>query len=268
MSNYVEKEVFGEEIVHVVPLGHEIDRATKPFGRLKANRVYLLAITESEKYSKEMVDKQIRFFNVVKKKLEEVGIEVHHRNVDLFDILEVMKNVSDLILSEKSKNNLVYVNMSAAGRLTSVGATLAAMAHGARVYYVVADRYSKNEIEEMEHGLSICKKLKLKFLENFQLQLPDRKGIKVLAKLCKEEKGMKTREILGFLRENGVEGFEKDYKKLDRGGKINYLMKLNKGILEKLENNGYIIREKTGRFSLIKITESGTYVAHISGLLK
>jgi predicted transcriptional regulator len=119
----------------------------------------------------------------------------------------------------------------------------------------------------MEHGLSICKELKLKFLENFQLQLPDKKAIRVLAKLCEEEKGMRTREILDFLREKAVEGFEKEYKKLDRGGKINYLMKLNKGILEKLENSGYIIREKTGRFSLIRITESGKYVAHISGLL-
>ena len=266
--NYVQNEVFGEEIAHIIPLGHEVDRATKPFERLKANRVYLLAIAESEKYSKEMVDKQTHFSNVVKKKLEEAGIEVHHRKVDLFNILEVMKNVADLISKEQSKGNIVYVNMSSAGRLTSVGATLAAMAHGAKVYYVVADRYSKNENEEMEHGLSICKKLKLKFFENFQLKLPDRKSIMIVAKLCKEERGMKTREILDFLRENDVEGFEKDYKKLDRGGKINYLMKLNKGILEKLENNGYITREKAGRFSLIKITESGRYIAHISGLLK
>ena len=31
-----------EEIVHIIPLGFEIDRAVKPFGKLKANRVYIL----------------------------------------------------------------------------------------------------------------------------------------------------------------------------------------------------------------------------------
>ena len=45
-------------------------------------------------------------------------------------------------------------------------------------------------------------------------------------------------------------------------------MKLNKRILDKLERNGYIIRERVGRYNTIKITETGRYVAHINGLLK
>jgi uncharacterized protein YktA (UPF0223 family) len=261
-----------EEIVHIVPLGHEVDRVVKPFERFKANRVHLLAITESKKYSREMLDKQKYFLEVVKKKLEEKGIEVLCKNVDMFDILEVMKNVSEIIQKEKSENNIVYVNMSGAGRLTSVGATLAAMAHNARVYYVVADRYSKNEEEEMQHGLSICEKLNVVFIENFQLQLPDDTGLKVLVKLCEKEKGMKTKEIFDFLRESNVEGFEKDYTKLigaeKRKTQQGYLIKLNKGILDRLEKSGYIVREKLGRYNTIKITESGKYVAHISGLLK
>ena len=44
-------------------------------------------------------------------------------------------------------------------------------------------------------------------------------------------------------------------------------MKLNKRILDKLEEAGYISREKRGRHNIIKITPGGVYVAHISGKL-
>jgi len=260
-----------EEIVHIVPLGHEIDRATLPFEKLRANRVHLLAVVESEKYSPEMLDKQKDFLSSVKKKLEEKGIEVQFSNIDMFDILEVMKNVSAIIMKEKSERNIVYVNISACGRLSSVGTALAAMAHDARVYYVVADRYSKTEDEELKHGLSICEKLDMIFLENFKFALPDATDLMVLVKLCEKERGMKTNEIIDFLRQRSVEGYEKDYKELfgekRRKLYIAYLMKLNKGILNRLEKDGYITREKTGRYNTIKITESGKYVAHISGLL-
>lgn len=264
-----------EEIVHIIPLGHEVDRVVKPFERLKANRVHLLTIVEAKKskikYSREMVDKQEHFLALVKKNLEEKDIEVKCTHVDLFDVLEVMKKVSEIAQREKLGNNIVYVNISGAGKLASIGATLAAMVHGARVYYVVADRYSKKEEEEFLHGLSICEKLNVMFLENFQLQLPDENSQKVLVSLCKSEKGMKTKEILDLLRASETEGFEKDYTKLvgeeKRRTQQKYLIRLNKGILEKLEKGGYIIREKLGRYNTIKITESGKYVAHVSGLL-
>jgi len=261
-----------EEIVHVIPLGHEIDRAVKPFERLKTNRVYLLAITQGQKYSLEMIERQKYFLDVVKKKLEKKGIEVQVKNVDMFNILEVMKNVAGIILKEKLQNNIVYVNMSACGRLTSVGATLAAMAHDARIYYVVADRYSKTEEEENIHGLSICDRLRVVYLENFRLRLPDEISLTILIKLCERDKGLKTKEILDLLGQMRIKGFEEDYTRLigqeRRKTQIRQLMKLNKGILDRLERSGYITRVKTGRYNTIKITESGKYVAYISGLFK
>ena len=261
------------EVVHIIPLGYEVDRAVKPFEKLRPNKVYLLTIIESRKYSHEMVERQRYFLDIVKKKLKESSIEVQCENVDMFDVLEVMKKISGKILMEKSENHDVYVNTSACGRLTSVGATLAAMAHNARVYYVFADDYSKTEEEEKQHGISICKNLKMVFLENFRIQLPEKTGLKVLVQLCGKEKGMKTKEILDFLREIEAEGFEKDYAKLKlseerRETQQRLLTSLNKRILDKLEKSGYITREKLGRYNTIKITESGKYVAHISGFLK
>lgn len=265
-------EGFGEEIIHIIPLGHEIDRAVKPFERYKANKVYLLAVTETfGKYSMDMVKKQEYYVNVVKDRLKEYGIEVEHRNIDMFDILEVIKHISNIIVEEKAKGNRVFVNISSAGRLTSAAATLAAMAHGVKAYYVVADGYSESPEEKDKHGLSICRKLRLKPLPNLPLPLPKENEMRVLVKLCRE-KQMKTLDILEYLGSQKAPGFEKcadiRSRKIPRGERINYLMKLNKGILEKLEANGYISRERSGKYNLIKITESGIYVAHISGELK
>lgn len=264
---------FGEEILHIIPLGHEIDRAVKPFERYKANKVYLLAVTETlGKYSMDMIEKQEYYVKVVKEKLKEHGIEVENRNIDMFDTLEAIKHISNIIVEEKAKGNRVFVNISSAGRLTSVAATLAAMAHGVKAYYVIADGYSESEEEKKMHGLSFCRQLRLQFLENLPIQLPKENEMKILVKLCRERKGLKTIDILEHLGSQKVSGFEKcaniRLRKISRGEKINYLMKLNKGILEKLEDNGYISREKSGKYNLIKITQSGIYVAHFSGELE
>jgi len=260
-----------EEIVHIIPLGHEIDRAVKPFEKYKTNKVYILAVTETfGKYSREMIEKQKYYLEKVITRLREKRIKVEYRNIDMFDMLELLKNLSQIILEEKSKGNRVYINISSAGRLTSAAATLVAMAHGVKAYYVPADRYSESPQNKKKHGLSICgESPEIQVIETFPLQLPKEDGIKVLVKLCREMNGIKTTEIAEYLGSENVEGFEKcvPWAKVPRDERVNYLMKLNKRILRKLEENGYITRERRGRYNLIKITTGGIYVAHISGQL-
>lgn len=262
-----ERETFGEEIVHIIPLGFEIDRATKPFTKYKANRVYLLSVVESNLYDKAMLQRQHHYLDIVTKELDDKGIEVIFKNTDTFNLLEVMDKIAKIIRLETKQKNRVYVNMSAVGRLTSLGATLAAMHHGAQVYYVVADDYSKTEEETNAHGLSICNKLQIQFIENLKFLVPDVKSQKVLAELCRKETGMRTNQIIDFLRKEKVEGFGEEFSKMQRPQKINYKMKLNKGILDKLENEGYITRERIGKNNTIRITESGKYIAYLSGTL-
>jgi predicted transcriptional regulator len=84
---------------------------------------------------------------------------------------------------------------------------------------------------------------------------------------------MKTDDILEYLGSQKVAGFEECANihspgRIHRRGKINYLMKLNKRILEKLEEAGYISREKSGKYNLIEITPRGVYIAHLSGELR
>jgi len=261
-----------EEIVHIIPLGHEIDRAVKPFEHYKANKVYLLAVTDTfGKYSREMVEQQKYYLNVVKERLTKLGIEVQTKNIDMFDFLEVVRHISNLAVVEKNRGNVVYVNISSAGRLTSAATTLAALAHQLKPYYVSAEKYPDTKEEKDAHGLSICEgPPKIQMLETFPLQLPDEDCIKVLVKLYQEKIGMTTIKIAEYLAEQKVEGFENccPWSRLPRHKRFNPLMKLNKRILQKLEESGYITRERKGRYNTIKITPSGIAVAHISGQLQ
>lgn len=264
-----------KEVVHVIPLGHEFDRVVKPFEKHRPNRVYLLTIKDPKNIphiTEEMFKRQEYFLNLVRTFLEEREIEVIVEHTNIFDVLDVLKQVSRIVRKEKQRNNIVYVNMSGAGRLTSVAATLAAMAHNAIVYYVVADRYAKTNEEELKHGLSICQYTKMIELVNFHISLPDQTSLKLLAELCKNEKGMKTKEIRDFLKKLGIKEFDEEslkpeVRKDKRKSQQVLLNRLNKKMLDKLEAEGYIDREKSGRNNTIKITETGKYIAYISGFM-
>jgi len=264
-----------QEVVHIIPLGHEFDRAVKPFQERKADRVHLLSVTDISKYSEEMLDRQGNFTRKVIKYLKEIGIPVVHHPVDLFDILEVMKHISKIITEEKALGNLVLVNMSACGRLTSIGATLAAMAHNVTVYYMTADDYALNQEDFLDHGLSICTKNKIIRFENFQFSLPDRISTAILVELCVQGKGITTKDIRNVLHVQKVPGFELDADSIPKATKdqnqrlekTKQLIKMEKRYLAPLERNGFITRERSGRNNIISITESGKYVANISGLL-
>ncbi len=83
---------------------------------------------------------------------------------------------------------------------------------------------------------------------------------------------MNTEEILDLLVSNGVEMFvdekkshsKEEVRRLKQKNRVN----LNKVVLNKLEKDGYIRREKIGRFNRIKLTESGEYMANIVGTTK
>lgn len=269
-----------EQIVHIIPLGHEIDRAVKPFDTYRANRVYLLTITPETGRASHLVLKQEHFTASVEAQLTDKDIEVTRVSVDTFNLHQVMGAVAKIIRIELQKGNRVYINMSAAGRLTSVATTLAAMAHSqpltrqeVHVYYVRADDYSQTDEDTQRHGLSIVQKTSPDIIElpEFQLQLPNTVGQQILAKLSTRP-SMRTKDILDYLREQNVDGFEFDHMRFTgtqrrRIQQMN-LTRLNKQILNKLEHAGYITREKKGRYNRIQITKSGISVAHITGLVE
>jgi hypothetical protein len=140
------------------------------------------------------------------------------------------------------------------------------MVQDARLYYVRCNRYSETPEERRAHGKAIVTTPQVHFVENFNIGLPDDRGVKLLVEMYGRGR-MRTSEILGFLHREGVEGFEDDPESLERRKKISMLMRLTKGITGKLEDSGYITKERRGRKNIYGITESGKYVACVSGLL-
>lgn len=267
--------------VHLIPLGHEIDRAVIPFKDHKPDIVYLLAVNDTfnGKYEPHMIGAQRYFTKSVETILKNYGIDVKTKTVDIFEEAALAKHLSHIIVEEKSFGNKLFVNMSSGNKLSSGISSIVAMAHEAQAYYVMADGYSITEDEKNQHGLSICKQCRLHWISNLPISLPKGIQMKVLVEVAKSKNGLKTIDILEFLGKKGEptfeeclkirsQGFGKGLSKAeDRGKRINYLMRLNKGILSKLESDGYVSRKQIGKYNTINITTKGLFAAYISGLM-
>lgn len=258
----------GVEIIHIIPLETEIDRAVRAFeveGGFKANKVYLLS--SAIPLGDETIEEAKHYLTETKRRLEAQGIVVEIVETRTVAILDIISRVSSIVKQEQEKGNIVYVNMSAGGPFVSVGTALASMVQGAKLYYVRAGGLSLTQQQRRVHGNAIVTEPQIHFLEKFKIQLPDERGQLLLVELYKQEE-MRTSDILNYLHESNIEGFEDDPETLRRNEKIGMLMRLNKGITGKLEDSGYIFKEKRGRENIYRITDSGKYVACVSGLLE
>lgn len=258
-----------EEIVHIIPLGYEYDRAVKIFddksGR-KANRAYLLSSLKLD-VPPDIRDRHEKYLLKVHKKLEELKIEVITIPTNLIDLLDVMQKISYLVKKEISEGNLVYINMSAAGRMTSVGATLAGMVQGAKVYYIESSGYSDTDEEWEEHGLSIVDGSPvIRYLKNFQINLPSIEQQFVLVKLF-QEGTLSAYEIIKYLISLKMTNFDVKLENITRKERTRITMMLNRSVMDKLLSSGYVLKEKSKKETIYSITESGKYIACISGLL-
>jgi len=265
------------ENVHIIPIGHEIDRAVKPLMKYKADRVHLLAISPDADLDPVMKEKQVNHTQKVTSRLEEQKIPVQFHDVDMFDILDVMKKVSRIIVLEKERGNIVYVNMSACGRKTSFAVTITAMFHDVAAYYVAADSYATGENSDMEadHGMSIVESGNIELLQQFRIMRPDETNIALLAELyrrkTKKMPDMRSDDIIDFFKRLKVRGFEVkpeekhgfERSKLQR----KLLNRINRMHLEGLETQKYIEKKRIGKEFLVKITDAGSHIACVSGLI-
>lgn len=250
-----------QKIVHIIPLGYEIDRAVKTFDEYPANRVYIL-------YSPSKGSSKAEYFrDQVTDKLKKKGIEVIQDAYDIFDIQKAMSKISSIIVKEKKADNLVYVNMSAASMLSAVAATFAAMYQDVQVYYVKAD--SKETMHDiMQRGKSAVDNLNITKLSNFNIDIPSGAKLELLVELYSKG-NMKTRDIEAMITDKKLEGFEdliKDIKNKTNEQKV--LMRINKSLLNELKIKNYIKVEKKGRSNNITISEKGKYAACLSGNIK
>lgn len=261
--------MFMEEIVHIIPLGYEIDRVVKPFeavGGYRPNRVYVLSSIHDVEGPREVIERHERYALIVKEKLESLNIDVILVPTNLINILELIQKISRITREEKEKGNIVYINMSGAGRLTSVASTLSGMVHDVKVYYVESDGYADDDPRMEERGYTLVDEPRVMKLENFQINMPDEAQLKALVKIMVEGR-MRTIDLIEYLGSEGFSDYDVNYYGLSRNDKSAVIMKLNRNIIDKLSEKGYINKIKLGRENEYEVTETGKYVASISGLL-
>ncbi len=253
-----------EKLVHVVPLGWEVDRAVLPVVQMHAHLVYLLCNPASHKNQKYCFDR-------VRAALEKKGIRVKHIKVDAnSDLIGVMREVAKVVQSERAKGNRIYLNMSAAGKIASLGASLAAMAHlgasGGVIYYVTPEEYIHTKAGVQKHGLTRGMDGDARTLPFFELKLPDQEGRLVLKALnSSPDATLGYYELIQALRAGRAPGWEdaKYEPSTPRSERNKLNVRLNKRVLQKLLREGYIEIETRGRKRAARLTEYGVYLANL-----
>lgn len=276
------------DIVHIIPLGHEIDRAIRPFDTGTANRVYLLVDTGegssngTSERDKNMDDIQKKIYTpAVTEKLREKNITVHVVPTKTFELESLLKTITSLIRLEKERGSMIQINMSSSGRLGAVGAFMAGMAYNVPTYYVHSDHFSKDE-ERETHGMSYCDKNHVSYLPQFKYSIPKTAEARILEYLYKSKKqdaslAFSPKEIIDYLESKDVEGFittakelediKEDQKKI-RTVESRKLMRVAILLKKLTEDDEYLESHKEGRRTLFRITELGEHAYCLCGMDK
>jgi len=275
--------------IHIVPLGHEIERAVVPFHDRTADLVYLVVNKGSHESDIEMdpmQSEQEYYTHMVVNDLKKLHIDAKIVKTDTFKFPPLINTLSKLILMEKKNHSNIYINMSSSGRFASVAASIAGMAHDVSVYYVHSKKFSKTDEEFKEHGVCICppESSWVEELSNFRFEVPTETEVCILellyAKSLTTYEWATTKELCDLLHEKYPDDYDElpvfrgmdtssfPKEKIERLRKLQskLLTKLNGSVMKKLIAKNYVKRNDPTETSVrYTITSSGEYALHLSG---
>lgn len=259
-----------DQTVLITPLGWERDRASCLGQELRIHKAYLLYRTDhsENKY----------FADLVKNDLEDNGTEVIQVNLENNSEFEsVLFNVSKIIVQEYAENNIIYVNMSASGKIAAAATTIASMFHREKIQsliYVSAENYSvhhKDSGAYKKHGLAIGMSKRYS-PPLFHIERPSDPILKTIIALY-ENGPMKYEKILTTLKEHEVPGYESfEYPsshKYTRKKEISrWTARLRRNILNPVENLYIeITPSHEGPEKMVNLTREGEYLAILTGMV-
>lgn len=262
------------DAVHIIPLGHEIERAIRPFDTALANRVYLIVDTgegSSEGLSerdRRMHEEQCTIYTpAVCKALEEKNIEVRIVETATFNLEILLRAITSLIRFEQKLGSNIQINMSSSGRLGAVAAYMAGMVYDVPTYYVHSDHFAKDS-EKEKTGLSVCPENKVSYLTLFSYTRPTDTEALILEYLYMNGASF-SKEILDNLISHGVGEFsdkESDADRSKRDVDSRKFMRLST-IMKKLSSEDKFIEvKKDGRKMVYGITDLGIHALSLCGI--
>lgn len=254
-----------EEIVHIVPLGWESDRAVLPIRKLLGHRAYLLCHPASDPM-------RSRYLESVRTRLGKSGIRAIHVDVDSnLDIAGMLSETSKIILRERALGNRILINIASAGKVAAVAVAIAAMAHldssGGKLYYPVAKSYSRSVDERNQHGIAVGMDGTPKWLPLFRIPLLPQPCGSILGQLASSPGHCRSfHSMIEELRASGVAGFESrtDVKNDRRAERNRWNSAFNKKVVQRLVAHGLVDVLKEGRDKSLRLTEAGMYYASLS----
>lgn len=264
--------------VHVVPLGYEFDRILEPIRDQRADLVYLLedegashegtADDRREEHSDGHAERNAtataEFHDALYEELESIVPEVRTWKCDLTDVYAVLGDVTTI--AAKHAEDQVYVNVSGAGTIPAIGATIACMdvSTDAHAYYVDPSTYAHDgTTEPSSFGVD-----EIEGIPTYPIESPTRDQVAIMEFLADPDawEGYhddrttppKKKDLIEYARAQNL-SFMADRRAPDeRAGEDKGAFRvLDTHVLEPLVEDGYVTIESVGRRRVVELTERG-----------
>ncbi|AFV24472.1 hypothetical protein Mpsy_2268 [Methanolobus psychrophilus R15] len=256
--------------IHIVPIGLDSpDRFIEGFRKFAPSKVIFLMGTEDSDIEREAIK--------IKETVEEnVGkhVAVSEHKAELFKFADAMKTFAKIItaLRCESEDELIYINISSSTKVIIQAAYMAASLFSARIYYVPAEKYMSTEILPLLNldDLDQKKEQIYKFVEEnrylsigvkeayeipvLKMQPPSKIELDVLETINTADDG-KYKSLKSLVED----GLALEYNGSNRN-------KYSQ-IVTKLERDGFVSTNRSGRKKDIHLTDSGKVIAEISEIL-
>lgn len=255
--------------VHVVPLGYEFDRILEPIRDQRADLVYLLEDDSAggrrtsgteERNATAAAD----YHEELRAELESTVPEVRTWECDLTDVYAVLGDVTTI--ADVHAEDQVYVNVSGAGTIPAIGATIACMdvSTDAHAYYVEPAEYAHDgTTEPISFGLD-----EIEEVPTYPIESPTRDQVAIMEFLAEPSawEGFhddrtappKKKDLIEYARDREL-AFMADRRSPDeRAGEDKGAFRvLDSRVLEPLSEDGYVTIESVGRRRVVELTERG-----------
>lgn len=252
--------------VHIVPLGHEFDRILEPIRAQRADLVYLLEDdrTDGSGNSTDGDPTVADYHDDLRTELESVVPDVRTRACDLGDVYAVLGEVTT-IAAEHAEDN-VSVNVSGAGTIAAIGATIACMdvSTDAQAYYVEPAAYEHDgEREPISTGVD-----EIERLPTYPIDSPTPDQVAIMGFLADPDAWdgyhetrtapPKKKDLIEYARDRGLSFMADRRPPEERGGEDKGAFRvLDTHVLDPLEADGYVTIESVGRRRVVELTEQG-----------
>jgi len=237
----------------------ETVKVVEPILYYRADKAYLIHSSTKRPY--------IDFFNEVVKQLKKKRIPCEEIDIYYGDFSLVMKSVREIIRKEKAKGNHVYVNIGAGPQVYSSAAMIASMMEGAVPFNAPTEEWTVKDATKVfyEDGRPVGNARKVKDpvrIPVFDVNPPDPqlvRGLSIWKQITEKWKIRPTREIMASFEENGLidDIWEDDRRKKHSQSA---LMRYRRNYLEKWESEGWIQKDRRGKYSL---TDQGEMILEI-----